>query len=114
MDITSMSMGHSTGAIHSLPEHIRAQTALDYTRTAPGAYNLINTGADLTSNLFSISVPALVVWGDHDQTLAPTSFHKIVEAMPHAKGLSLQAGHVPHQSNAPEFNQMVLEFLQGL
>lgn len=114
VDVTSISMGHSTGAIHSLPERIRAQTALDYTRTAPGAYNLINTGADLTEQLSSISAPTLVIWGDRDQTLAPSSFSKIVNAMPHAKGSALQAGHVPHQSNAPEFNAMVLEFLRGL
>jgi hypothetical protein len=34
--------------------------------------------------------------------------------MPHAKGMTVNAGHVPHQSNAPEFNQMVMEFLKGL
>lgn len=114
VDITSISMGHSTGAIHSLPEHIRAQTALDYTRTAAGVYNLLNTGEDLTVHLSSISTPTLVVWGDRDQTLAPASFLKIAEVMPQAVGKTIQAGHVPHQSNAKEFNQIVLEFLQGL
>jgi pimeloyl-ACP methyl ester carboxylesterase len=114
VDVTSMSMGHSTGALHSLPEHIRAQTALDYTRTAAGVYNLLNTGEDLTTHLSSISTPTLVVWGDRDQTLAPVSFSKLVKAMPHAKGLTINAGHVPHQSNAAEFNQMTLEFLRGL
>jgi pimeloyl-ACP methyl ester carboxylesterase len=114
VDVTSMSMGHSTVALHSLPEHVRAQTAIDYTRTAAGVYNLLNTGEDLTAYLASISTPTSVVWGDHDQTLAPASFTKLVNTMPHAKGLTVNAGHVPHQSNAPEFNQMVLEFLRGL
>jgi pimeloyl-ACP methyl ester carboxylesterase len=114
VDVTSVSMGHSSGAIHSLPEHIRAQTAIDYTRTAAGAYNLLNTGEDLTAHLSSISAPTLVVWGDRDQTLAPASFTKLVNTMPHAKGLSVNAGHVPHQSNAFEFNEMVLMFLRGL
>jgi pimeloyl-ACP methyl ester carboxylesterase len=114
VDVTSISMGHSTGALHSLPEHVRAQTAIDYTRTAAGVYNLLNTGEDLTTHLSSISTPTLVVWGDHDQTLAPASFTKLVNTMPHAKGLTINAGHVPHQSNAEEFNQMTLEFLRGL
>jgi len=114
VDVTSMSMGHSTGALHSLPEHIRAQTATDYTRTAAGVYNLLNTGEDLTEHVSSISTPTLVVWGDHDQTLAPASFSRLVKTMPHAKGLTVNAGHVPHQSNAPEFNQMVMAFLRGL
>jgi pimeloyl-ACP methyl ester carboxylesterase len=114
VDITSVSMGHSTGAIHALPEHIRAQTALDYTRTAPGVYGIPNTSADLTEHLHSISKPTLVVWGENDQTLAPPSFHKMVELMPHATGKSIRAGHVPHQSNAEWFNEQVLEFLKEL
>ena len=114
VDITSVSMGHGSGALHALPERIRAQTALDYTRTAPGVYNIPNTGEDLTGHLSSISVPTLVVWGDRDQTLAPSSFHKMVDLMPHAAGQSVRAGHVPHQSNAEWFNELALEFLGRL
>jgi pimeloyl-ACP methyl ester carboxylesterase len=107
-------MGHSAGALHSLPEHIREQTALDYKRTAPGVYNIPNVLGDLTEHLPSISLPTLVVWGDHDQTLAPDSFPKLVKTMPRAEGGIISAGHVPHQSNADEFNEMVLEFLKNL
>ena len=114
VDITSRAMGHSAGALHSLPEHIREQTALDYTRTAPGVYNIPSVVPDLTEYLPSISFPTLVAWGDRDQTLAPESFPKIVKAMPRATGKSFRAGHVPHQSNAKEFNAEVLEFLKGL
>jgi pimeloyl-ACP methyl ester carboxylesterase len=114
VDMTSMAMGHSTGALHSLPERIRAQTALDYTRTSPGVYNVINTSSDFNGTLHSISVPSLVVWGERDQTLAPSSFENLVNQMPRAMGRSLRAGHVPHQSNAEEFNPVVLEFLETL
>ena len=107
-------MGHSAGALHSLPEHIRAQTALDYTRTAPGVYNIPNVLGDQTNYLSSISLPTLVVWGSQDQTLAPASFPKLVDALPRAEGRTIPAGHVPHQSNADEFNGMVLEFLNRL
>ncbi len=114
IDITSRAMGHSAGALHSLPQHIRAQTALDYTRTAPGVYNLPNVIVNLTEYLPSISLPTLVVWGDRDQTLAPSSFPKVVQSMPRAQGVSLRAGHVPHQSNAAEFHPIVLDFLRRL
>jgi pimeloyl-ACP methyl ester carboxylesterase len=114
VDITSMSMGHSAGAIHSLPENIRAQTALDYTRTAPGVYNLPNVILDLTEFLPHIEAPTLVVWGDRDQTLSPASFSKMVNVMPRAVGKTFQASHVPHQSHAQEFNTHVIEFLRGL
>ncbi|MEP6894701.1 MAG: alpha/beta hydrolase [Chloroflexota bacterium] len=114
VDLTSVKIGHSAGAIHALPDHIRAQTALDYTRTAPGVYNLLNEIPDLTEELRHIEVPTLIAWGENDQTLAPTSFTKMVKYMPRVVGKTLRANHVPHQSNAAEFNQLALEFLRGL
>jgi len=113
VDMTSVAMGNGTGALHSLPESVRARTALDYGRTAPGVYNIINTSWDLDGNLSSLSFPTLVVWGDRDQTLAPSSFPKLVNQMPRATGKVLRAGHVPHQSNMEEFNQIVMEFLKS-
>ena len=110
--MTSIAMGRRTGALHSLPERIRAQTALDYARTAPGVYYVPNTGKDLTPHLPFISFPTLVVWGDLDQTLAPASFPQLVDAMPRAVGKRVRAGHMPHQSNPEEFHQMVKEFLR--
>lgn len=114
VDIGSIAMKSDNRALHSLPERIRAQTALDYKRTAPGIYNVPNTIEDLTDHVSSISIPTLVVWGESDQTLAPSSFPRLVNTMPRAKGKSFRAGHVPHQSNAEEFNQVVLEFMRGL
>ncbi len=119
VDFTSIALkyrrrGNSDNTLHSLPERIRAQTALDYTRTAPGVYNLTHVASDLTEFLPHINIPTLVVWGEHDQTLEPASFPKMVAAMPRAWGHSILAGHVPHQSHAKEFNQQALEFLRGL
>ena len=114
VDIGSVVMGRNQGALHSLPERIRIQTALDYARTAPGVYRLPNSISDMTEIVPHIHVPTLVVWGDRDQTLSPVSFSNLVSVLPRAIGKSIRAGHVPHQSNAKEFNQMVLEFLRGL
>ena len=115
VDVTSVALGHSAGGIHSLPQTVRAQTALDYTRTAPGVYNLPNVVEDLTPHLPHIDIPTLVAWGDRDQTLAPSSFPKLVKSLPRAKGKPVHgAAHVPHQSHTEEFNQMVLEFIRGL
>ncbi len=114
IDISSLSMGHSAGGLHSLPEGVRAQTALDYTRTAPGVYNILNAELDLTYSLPSISMTSLVIWGERDQTLAPASFAKLVGMLPVARGRSIRAGHVPHQSNADWFNGLVLTFLSSL
>jgi pimeloyl-ACP methyl ester carboxylesterase len=112
VDMTSIAMRNGSGVRHALPERVRAQTALDYSRTSPGVYNVINNNCDLNGNLSTISTPTLVVWGDKDQTLAPSSFSRLVKQMPHAVGITLRAGHVPHQSNTAEFNQVVMEFLE--
>jgi pimeloyl-ACP methyl ester carboxylesterase len=114
IDATSLSMGHSNGGAHNLAENIRAQTALDYKRTAAGVYNLPNTIDDMTSDLPSISQPTLVVWGTRDSTLAPASFTELVAALPNATAKLFVAGHVPHQSHPLEFNQLVVEFLEKL
>ena len=114
VDIGSLVMGRNHGTLHSLPERIRIQTALDYARTAPGVYRIPNLISDLTDFLEHILTPTLVVWGDRDQTLSPASFSELVTIMPRATGKSVRGGHVPHQSNAMEFNQMVLEFLREL
>jgi pimeloyl-ACP methyl ester carboxylesterase len=114
VDIASVAMRPDNSTLHSLPERVRAQTALDYTRTAPGIYNVPNTIEDLSDHVSSISIPTLIVWGERDQTLAPSSFPKLVDAMPRARGKSFRAGHVPHQSNAEEFNQVVMEFIKEI
>jgi pimeloyl-ACP methyl ester carboxylesterase len=112
VDVTSRAMGNTAVTIHSLPEHVRAQTALDYTRTAPGVYNIPNTMNDLTDHLASITMPTLVIWGDHDATLKPSSFSRLVEKMPNAESKVLKnAAHVPHRSSAVEFNEIVRSFL---
>src|SRR5262245_3179504 len=97
VDLSSVATGHSVGSLHSLPEKIRSQTALDYKRTAPGVYHIPNVIADLTQHLPEINAPTLVVWGDRDQTLAPSSFLRLVNGLPKARGETLRAGHVPHQ-----------------
>lgn len=112
IDISSLSIGHSAGGLHALPREVRAQTALDYTRTAAGVYNILNAKLDLTSNLHSIKMSSMVIWGDRDQTLAPASFEKLVCILPNAIGRSIRAGHVPHQSNSDWFDGLVLEFLR--
>ena len=114
VDVSSTAVGHSAGALRDLPDHVRQQTLLDYKRTAPGVYHLPSVIEDLTSHLPEVNTPALVVWGDRDKTLSPASFPRLVSAMPRARGEVLPAGHVPHQSHASEFNQIVMKFLREL
>jgi len=111
IDLSSILLEHSAHGLHALPEEIRQQTVVDYTRTAPGVYNILNQQLDLSPYLASITAPSLVIWGDHDRTLLPASFTRLVADLPKATGRSIKAGHVPHQSNADWINKLVLEFL---
>jgi len=114
VDFTSQSLGRIGDSIQYLPEEIRFQTALDYKRTYPGAFNIPGTIRDLTPELPQIKQPALVIWGSHDQTLSPDLFTPVVEALPNSQSFTLKAGHVPHQSHPGEFNKIVLDFLNNL
>jgi pimeloyl-ACP methyl ester carboxylesterase len=114
VDMSSAAIGHSVGALRSLPERIREQTILDYKRTAPGVYSLLNVVSDMTQYLHEVNTPTLVVWGDRDKTLDPASFPHLVSALPRARGEAIPAGHVPHQSHTEVFNQIVIKFLSEL
>jgi pimeloyl-ACP methyl ester carboxylesterase len=111
VDLTSLSLRNG----FALSEEARLQTTADYQRAHPGIFNLLRSTHDLTPCLPAISQPTLVLWGEHDQTLSPASFPKIVEQIPRASGGPIPgAGHVPHQSHAREFNRRVLEFLRSV
>jgi len=114
VDVSSTAIGHSVGALRALPERVREQTLLDYRRTSPGVYHIPSIISDMTASLHEINTPALVVWGDRDKTLSPSSFPRLVSALPKARKEVLPAGHVPHQSHVEDFNQIVLKFLKDL
>lgn len=117
VDLSSLkfNLGGGSSNGYLLSDEIRYQTALDYKRADPGIFNIPRTLRNLTSNLHGLEKRTLVVWGCHDRTLSPPSFHMLVDLLPNARGVSIDnCGHVPHQCHASEFNQLVLNFLATL
>jgi pimeloyl-ACP methyl ester carboxylesterase len=116
VDVSSVNFQMGGGERHVLPEHIRYQTALDYTRAASGIYNIPRSLPDLTSDLSRIQQPTLLLWGGRDQSLNPASFPKIKEKLPNivASHKFPICGHVPHQCHPDQLNLHVMKFLQGL
>lgn len=92
----------------------RAQTANDYKRASPGIYNIPIGVPDLTAELSRVKAPALVIWGAHDQSLAPSSFATLAAALPNARSVVIEAGHVAYQSHSAGFNVHVVAFLKSL
>ena len=115
IDVTSLQFGNSNEQLHTLPEAVRIQTALDYKRAAPGIYNIPRTLHDLTPDLPRIKQPTLVLWGARDQTINPITFPLLVEKLSNARGEAMPVcGHVPHQCHAYEFNKKIFEFIDSL
>jgi pimeloyl-ACP methyl ester carboxylesterase len=115
IDVSSLQFGNSNDSLHSLPEAVRIQTALDYKRAAAGIYNIPRTLQDLTPSLPRVNQPTLVIWGARDQTIDPKTFPLLVEKLPNARGEVMPiCGHVPHQCHALDFIKKVFGFLDSL
>lgn len=116
VDISSTNFNIGQRELHVLPDHIRHQTALDFSRASSGIYNIPYTLPSLTSDLRRIQQPTLLVWGKRDQTLAAESFPRIGELLPNvlASHTLPICGHVPHQCHPDEFNPHVMKFLRNL
>ena len=96
----------------ALPRPIRNQLSIDFKRASPLSFYIPHTVRDLTPHLSQVQKPTLVMWGSRDMTLTPTSFPKIVDALPKVESYIFQGcGHIPHLTQAANFNQLVLEFV---
>lgn len=116
VDVSSVNFYVGNRETHILPEHIRYQTALDYTRSASGIYNIPHSLPDLTPDLPRIHQPTLLLWGGRDQSLAPESFPKVEEKLPNvvASHKFPVCGHVPHQCHPDKLNPHVMKFISNL
>jgi len=69
----------------------------------------------LSRYLPQISVPTLVVWGEHDQILLLRVGRELAENIPNAKHKVILGGsHSVHKEKPQEFNKIVNEFVEGL
>jgi pimeloyl-ACP methyl ester carboxylesterase len=96
---------------HDLPRDVRIQSVENYKLASAGIYKLPLTGQNLEPLVSQIKVPTLLVYGIRDQTLTPSSFPKLAALISNTLLKPVKAGHTPHQSNADEFNPLVIDFL---
>src|SRR5438105_3549586 len=58
------------------------------------------------------NVPVLLIWGDRDRAVYPSSAGTLLKHFPQGKLVTMRgAGHVPYEENPDEFNRIVLDFL---
>jgi pimeloyl-ACP methyl ester carboxylesterase len=84
----------------------------DLKQASPHILHVSATLPDLDADLPNLSVPALVVWGEGDLTLRPSSFDTLVELLPNAVARPFDGcGHQPHLARPDVFNRLVAGFL---
>ena len=106
-------MGWNPEANTHFSPRARQQIAADYKRASPHFVYITHDVPDLTDQLSQVGVPALVIWGERDQTLHPASFPQLVQALPNAFGYPIRtAGHQPHISNPELVVRLSLEFIR--
>jgi len=71
--------------------------------------------SDFSTELATITIPTLIIWGEHDP-LIPLEVGKALSmALPHARFIALpNCGHRPPLAQPELFSRFVLEFLQSL
>lgn len=103
---------YSPQVAKEIPTDKLDQMARDYARVHPNIVYTAPSTRDLTDQLPKIKTQALVIWGEKDPTLDPTSYPELVEALPDARGKSIpKTGHMPHLARLDEVQREVLAFL---
>jgi pimeloyl-ACP methyl ester carboxylesterase len=70
---------------------------------------------NLGPRLKELKVPTLIVWGEHDTWISPTNAPKLNQDIAGSElAIIKNAGHVPHEEKPAEFNQLLIEFANGL
>lgn len=58
------------------------------------------------------SVPALILWGDHDRAVTPASAYELQRRWKNSALVMMKnTGHIPYEEAPGEFNRVVLDFL---
>jgi pimeloyl-ACP methyl ester carboxylesterase len=96
------------------PPHVRLQIAIDYKRASPHILYIPRTISDLTPEIDELNIPSLVIWGDKDRSLNPSSFPELVSTLPQASGKNIRGcGHQPHLGQPETINHLVIDFISN-
>ena len=68
--------------------------------------------APIMNNLYKITQPVFIIWGDKDRVLPLKHGYLAKEKLPNARlKIMEECGHIPFFEKSDEFNRLVLEFL---
>jgi 3-oxoadipate enol-lactonase len=89
----------------------RRQIAKDLKRTTPHILNLLGDLPDMRSKLGMLKPPTLMMWGERDTLLSPSSFPWMAGQIPNAELCPVKhARHVPQLSHPKEVSEALVAF----
>jgi pimeloyl-ACP methyl ester carboxylesterase len=94
----------------------RLRSMIEGTRyeTMVAALEGMRDRADRTGSLKALSVPALVVGGEHDTLTPPKEIHRLAEIIPGARSTIVRgAGHLPPLERPDKVNESIIELFEG-
>jgi pimeloyl-ACP methyl ester carboxylesterase len=113
--LINLLLGWDPGSAADFSPEARQQIANDYKRASPHFVYITQDIPDLTPILTDIEQPTQVIWGEHDLTLSPDSFPRLVQLLKNAKGIPIHScGHQPHIGKPELVNHLVLDFATAL
>lgn len=91
----------------ALQLRIKGQTTLALLAWNPYLHN-----PKLARRLYRVTVPTLVVWGEHDRLIPPAHGEAYAAGIPNARlAVVPNCGHLPHYEQLEEFVRLVRDFL---
>lgn len=79
----------------------------------PNFFYILKDFNDQELNLDQIEQKTLIIWGEDDRTLAPTSFEYLRKKILNAQELVIKdCGHVPHQDKPDFIQKAILSFIK--
>ncbi|MBN2550190.1 MAG: alpha/beta hydrolase [Anaerolineales bacterium] len=112
LELVNILLGWDPIPTAQFSEQVRKRIALDYKRASPHIFHIVQDLVEMTPNLKYLDIPVLVIWGEKDLTLDPSSFPSLVSALCQATGVSMPgSGHHPHIGEPERVNQLILDFL---
>lgn len=78
-------------------------------------YAAASSGGRFSSNFAKSRCPLLVLWGEADRILPPSTRQPVLDARPDARSISIpRAGHLPHQENPAAVIEALDSFMNAL
>jgi pimeloyl-ACP methyl ester carboxylesterase len=90
----------------------RLQQLLKIETPSPLILNLLKDFDKNTIDFHKVTQPVMVVWGERDKTLDPSSFYSLIKQLKNVTACPLpKHGHVPHRSYPEYINKLIVDFL---